>query len=206
MPRLAIAVVLVLFSVCSVAQNPSSDPYAVSLAQKSVVALTGGVPLGDVTMNANVTSISGPNLETGTATLQAKGVTDSRIDLNLPSGTRTDIRNDNSVNPQGASATNGGGYQAWALHNCWTNASWFFPALSVLASTSDPTVIFSYVALESRNGASVQHIQSYRYIVDPNRAATTALTQRLSTMDFYLDSSSLLPLAITFNSHPANDD
>src|SRR2546426_8496118 len=43
-------------------------------------------------------------------------------------------------------------------------------------------------------------------MIDPFRAATTTLTQSLSTTDFYLDSSSLLPVAVAFNSHPDNDD
>jgi hypothetical protein len=34
----------------------SSDPFAVALAQRSVSALTGGVPVFDVTINANVIS------------------------------------------------------------------------------------------------------------------------------------------------------
>jgi len=186
--------------------QPNSDPLAVSLAQQSITALTGGAVVSDVTLNANVVSVVGPDSTTGTATLQAKGIGESRIDLSLPSGTSTDIRNDSAGYPQGTTAINGGTQQAWPLHNCWINASWFFPALSVLSSTSDPTVIFSYVGLETRNGTPVQHIQSYRYVVDPNRAATTALTQRLSTTDFYLDSLSLLPVSVTFNSHPYNDD
>jgi hypothetical protein len=206
MHRLAVALVL-LTALRAVAQNPASDPQAVSLAQQSIAALTGGNPISDVTLNANVTATAASGNETGTGTLQAKGVGESRIDLTLPSGMRTEIRNDGGgTNPQGESAVNGGNYQLWAQHNCWISASWFFPALSVLASTSDPTVIFSYVGMEKRNGSSVQHIQSYRYIVDPSRSATTALTQRLSTTDFYLDASSLLPIAITFNTHPTDND
>jgi hypothetical protein len=89
------------------------------------------------------------------------------------------------------------------MHNCWTDASWFFPVLSSLAA-SDPSVVLSYVGLESRAGLSVHHLRSYRY-VPAKSAKTTALTLQLSTTDYYLDASTLLPVAAVFNIHPDDD-
>jgi hypothetical protein len=90
------------------------------------------------------------------------------------------------------------------MHNCWINASWFYPALSYLNATSDPTLIFSFVGQESRGGATVQHLRIYRYLA-AQRPAFVALTRRVSAADFYLDSASLLPVALVFNTHPAED-
>jgi hypothetical protein len=45
-------------------QTVISDALAISLAQKSVAAITGGTPVNDVRLNANVTSVLGPNNET----------------------------------------------------------------------------------------------------------------------------------------------
>jgi hypothetical protein len=206
MARFGFGVPLILLFVSVVsAQNPQSDPQALSLAGQAVIALTNGIAVSDVTLTGNVTWIAGSDDEMGTATMQAKGTGESRVDLSLSGGTRTEIRNDIASNfPQGASIQNGGAQQDWAMHNCWINASWFYPALSFLHATSDPSLIFSYVGQESRGGASVQHLRVYRYLTLKN-PAFVALTQKVSTADFYLNAVSLLPVALVFNTHPDDD-
>src|SRR5437016_3175072 len=97
MRRLAVALFLLVSVACAVAQvaqsTSLSDPLAVSLAQKSVAALTGGALVTDVTLNANVISILGSDNESGTGTFTAKGLRESRVDLSLSGGTRSDVRN-----------------------------------------------------------------------------------------------------------------
>ncbi len=186
-------------------QTPVSDPQALALAQQSVAALTNGVAVSDVTLTGSATWIAGSDTETGPATLQAKGTGESRVDLNLSGSTRTEIRNDIAAAfPQGASIQNGSGQISWAMHNCWTSASWFFPTLSLLSGTSDPSLVFSYIGQESRGGASVQHLRLYRYLTGW-RPDFAALTQRVSITDFYLDATTLLPIAVTFSTHPDDD-
>ncbi len=185
-------------------QTPVSDPQAVALAQQSIAALTNGVAVSDVTLTGNATWIAGSDTEAGPATLQAKGTGESRVDLNLSGGSRAEIRNDSTGSPQGQMIAPDGTVQPSAQHNCWINASWFFPALSFLNATADPTLIFSYIGAENRGGAKVEHLQVYRYLAG-QRPASISLIQRVSAADFYLDSSSLLPVAITFNTH-ADDD
>jgi hypothetical protein len=187
------------------AQNPQSDPQAVALASQAMMTLTSGVGVSDVALTGNVTWIAGSDTETGSAILQAKGTGRSRVDLSLSGGTRTEIRNDLASNfPEGASIQNGGAQQAWAMHNCWINASWFYPALSFLNATSDPTLVFTYVGQESHGGVNVQHLRAYRNLT-AQRPSFIALTQKVSTAEFYLDSASLLPLALVFNAHPDDD-
>src|SRR5258708_4432486 len=105
MHRFMVAVFLLLSAICSFAQvaqpTPLSDPLAVSLAQKAVAVLTGGVPVSDVTLNANVISILGSDNETGTGTFTAKGLIESRVDLNLSGGGRSP----RGHNPKSAPAT-----------------------------------------------------------------------------------------------------
>jgi hypothetical protein len=195
----------VLISSC-VAQGtaPASDAQALQLAAQSLTAMTGGAAINDATISANVTWIAGSDSETGSAVLMAKGTGESRIDLSLTSSFRTDVRNDTFGYPQGASALDGASLQPWALHNCRINASWFLPALSVLAATSDTSLVWSYLGQETVNGVSVQHLRSFRNISNGTPGAI-ALAQRTSTMDIFLDSASLLPLAFTFNVHPDDD-
>jgi hypothetical protein len=49
------------------------------------------------------------------------------------------------------------------------------------------------VGLETLNGASVQHLHS------------VWSGQQLTTMDFYLDATTFLPVAINLNAHPDTD-
>jgi len=124
---------LVIFSCAAFAQNPpASDPQAVSLAAQSIAALTGGTTIGDVTLTGNVTW-NGTNPDTGTATLRALGSGESRMDLALTAGMRTEIRDAQTGVPLGqwTDPTNATG--KFAFQNCWTDAVWFFPALGSLA-------------------------------------------------------------------------
>ncbi|MGO9642361.1 MAG: hypothetical protein ACLP1Y_13780 [Candidatus Acidiferrales bacterium] len=181
-------------------QPPASDPQAVTLAQQSVAALTGGVSISDVTLNANVTSALGSNSETGTATLRAKGISGSRVDLNLNSGTRSDVRNLANGFPNGTWAKDSAASTQYAQHNCWTDAAWFFPALSSLTQQANNNFVFKYLGQAQHGGVSTQHIQVFQ--VSPGGVL---LFQKLSTMDFYLDSATLLPSAVVFNVHPDKD-
>lgn len=205
MYRLAVAVVFLFVTLHAAAQSlPSSDAYAVSLAQQSITAMTGGNPITDARLTGTATWIAGSDKETGTVTLSARGVGESRVDLSLSGSTRTQIRNDTAGYPEGASILNGANQKAWAMHNCQTSASWFFPALSAMAQTADPAQIFLYVGLEKRKGVSVHHLQTFRY-APAKRPDITAIREAVSKMDIYLDSTSLLPLAFTFNTHPDDD-
>ena len=200
MARLRVGLSLfLLVSSFVVAQNPPvSDPQALSLAAQSIAAMTDGNALSDITLTGNVTWIAGSDIETGTVTLLAKGTSESRVDLSLSGGNRSDIRNSS----QGAWIRNGTS-TAYALHNCWTDAALFFPVLTSL-SASDPSIVLSYVGLENRSGLSAQHLRAYRY-VSSQSTEVTAQTQQLSTMNFYLDSVSLQPLAVEFAVHPDDD-
>ncbi len=180
---------------------PASNPQAVSFASQSVTALTGGKAINDVTLTGSVTWSGGAAPETGTATLLASGTGESRTSLVVPSGTRTEIRDASTGTPKGQWIAQSGASGLFASHNCATDAVWFFPALGSLAA--GPNVVLTYVGQETRNGVAVQHIQSYLYQPNPSRANPSP--QQLSTMDFYLDATTLLPVAITFNAHPDNN-
>jgi len=199
MHRLTLVFLLIPFSL--IAQNPpGSDPTAVSLAQQSIAALTGGVAISDVTLNANVTSTWGSSSETGTATFRASGTSEGRVDLNLSDVTRTDVRNSTNGVPGGAWVVNTGTATPYALHNCWTDAAWFFPALSSLAQTANANFVFKYMGQVQHGGLNTQQVRVFQV-----PAAGISLFQQLSTIDFYLDPATLLPSAVVFNVHPDGD-
>lgn len=178
---------------------PQSDPQAVTYAAQSIAALTGGTTISDVTLTGSVSWNGGT--DTGTATLRALGVGESRMDLALTGGTRTEIRDAQTGTSLGQwfAPNYASGY--FAYQNCSTDAVWFFPALGSLAAGSN--VVLSYIGQESRNGENVQHIQSYVYQSSPYGLSPSP--QQLSTMDFYLDATTLLPAAIAFDAHPDSD-
>jgi hypothetical protein len=174
-----------------------SDPQALSLASQAVAALTGGMPISDVSLTATVTWTAGSDQESGTAILKARGTTQSRIDLALTTQ-RSEVRND----PSGDSYSFGPDsvWRTISLNNCWTDASWFFPALSSLANANNPNFLFTNIGQENRSGVKVQHIRVAR--VNASKYTDAAqLIQHLSTIDFYLDSSTLLPVAASFSTH-----
>jgi hypothetical protein len=204
MPRFSILfLVLFLDASFALAQNSlASDPQAVALAAKSIAALTGGAAIGDVTLAGSVISVAGSTNKTGSVTLLAKGTTESRIDASLSDGNRSDIRNTSTGTPEGAWVIGSGVSSHYASHNCWTDAAWFFPALSSLSQTENPNFVFSYIGEEQRNGLPVQHIQAYQLSA---AGLTNSPVPTLSKLDFYLDPNSYLPLAVAFNSHTDQD-
>lgn len=190
-----ISTLLVLVRLAAGQNPPASDPQALSYAAQSISAMVGSVSISDVTLTGSVTW---NGTDTGTATLRALGTSESRIDLTLTSGTRTEIRDSQTGAPLGQWLAPNNASGSFASQNCWTDAVWFFPVLGSLAAGSN--VVLSYVGQETWNGESVQHIQSYAY--QPTQSGVTPSPQQLSTIDFYLDSTTLLPSAVTFNSHP----
>jgi hypothetical protein len=196
----ACSLLFLAFSGFLLAQShPASDPSAVSLAAQSMAALTHGTAISDVRLTADITWLSGPEPESSTGVLLAKGFSESRIDLSLNSGgKRTEIRNSLNgpvgkwVNPDGKSGK-------YALHNCWTDAVWFFPEFSSLVNIADSSLVFSYVGEETWNGLSAKHLRVYQ-VLDGFNAA-----QRLSTMDFYVDPTSFFVLGVAYKTHPDNN-
>jgi uncharacterized protein involved in high-affinity Fe2+ transport len=195
----ATLVAIALLSYFASAQNPtSSNPQAVAYAAQSIAAMTGSTAISDVTLTGSVTWNGSA---AGTATLRALGTGESRMDLVLASGTRTEIRDAQTGVQLGRWIAPNNVSGNFAFQNCWTDPVWFFPILGSLAA--GPNVVLSYIGPETRNEGSVQHLQSYTY--QPNQPGLTPSPQQLSTMDFYLDATTLLPAAVTFNAHPDNN-
>jgi len=182
-------------SVLCQGQQPQSDPQAVALASQAMAMLTNGVSISDVTFSGNVNWTIGSDSESGTGTFLALGTGESRMDLTLPSGTRTEIRDASKGYPRGKWVAPSGAWGLYADQNCYTDPVWFFPALGSLAA--GPNVVLSFIGQETRNGQQVFHVQSYVY-QDPQ----SGVDAQLSTMDFYLNTTTLLPAAVVFNVHP----
>jgi len=138
----------------------TSDPQAIALVQRSLAALTG----------------SGSDDETGTATLTATSLRDSRMDLSFPSGNRREIRNHAAIplasslpagipapsepvaQPIGAWSGPDGVTHGMASHNILTDATWFFPALALGNLVSSPAYVVSYFGKETRTNSLISAV------------------------------------------------
>jgi hypothetical protein len=171
------------------------------LASQALAALTSSVQLNDVTLTGTGIRTAGSDVESGSVSLKALAGGESRLDLTVAGGTRSEIRNlDSNGAPQGFWIGLDGTLNSMANHNCETDAAWFFPALSVLSQLSNPNLIVTYVGNETWGGVSVQHLH---FLVQ--NPVATGLFQQLGAEDVYLNASSNLPVAVTFNAHPDND-
>lgn len=198
--RLALTFFLLLSPFSSQAQT-IQNPQAVALATQALVALTGTTQVNDITLTGTAIRTAGSDVENGTVTLKALGSFYSRLDASSGSGTRSEIRNLSNGTPQGYWLAPTTAFNEMATQNTITDAAWFFPALSILSQLGNPNLIVSYVGPDTRAGVAVQHISLALQVPSDS----TGLFQRLSAEDLYLDASTFLPVALTFNAHPDND-
>ncbi len=206
-PRLVLFVVaFLLVSAVSNAQTSTPAPRdagATSLLQKSLTALVGTTTVSDITLNANANWIAGSDNETGTATLKGTAIGQGRMDLSLSGGTRSEVIDASQAAPVGNWCGTDGTWHAMAGHNLMTDPTWFFPALLIGRALSTSSYAISPMDAETQNGIGVEHVQIYQ---QPNSSdSAAALLQSLSQIDIYLNSSTLLPVSISFNTHPDND-
>jgi hypothetical protein len=191
---------LILSPIKAQTTAPARDPQALTLIASSLKALTGSVTVNDLILQATAAYVAGSDEESGTATLTARGNQQSLVQLNLSGGPREEIRNGVAgvrVGPDGTP-------HAMAMHNCFLDADWFYPALSLEALANDPTLAVTLVGLESRAGGSVYHLMLFHD--PPEQIPNVALlVQRVSAMHLYLDVVSLLPVALDFNDHLETD-
>ncbi|MHB8527024.1 MAG: hypothetical protein ACYDD2_12805 [Candidatus Acidiferrales bacterium] len=189
-------------------QTPTStpaprDPQTVLVLQRSLATLTGTATVNDVTLTAAVTRIAGSDNESGTATLKATAVGQGRIDLNLSEGQRSEIIDVSEVPPTGSWCGIDGVRHSMAAHNLFSDPTWFFPAFLMNRVLSSSTYVVLPADAEMKNGIAVRHFAVYEQAEQADPSAT--LTESLSRTDIYIDSSTFLPVAISFNTHPDHD-
>ncbi len=176
------------------------DPKALTLIASSLNALSGSVSVNDATLQATAAYVAGSDQESGGAILIGHVNQESIVQLSLSGGTRQEIRNGIAGTWSGPDAT----VHSMPIHNCWTDASWFFPTLTLEAIYADPQVAVSYLGPDTSKGATMLHLQAAR-LLPGQSASTTTLIQTLSSMDIYFDPQSFLPLVLDFNTHPDTD-
>jgi hypothetical protein len=199
--------------------QPSSSPQATdlraaALLARSAAALSGSAPLSDVTLTGTARRIAGSDDESGQAVLKARAAGQSRLDLNLPSGKRSESRNvapgfspaspaPGSPVPAGQWTGPDGTAHDISFHNLIAEPVWPSPAVLLSQLLAKPNMVVANLGQETRNAAAVQHLAVSENALDSSN--TAKLLHHLSQLDLYLDSTTLLPASITFNIHPDNN-
>lgn len=192
--------ILLVATTLAIAQGDAPDVKGKTSIGEALAALTTGVGVQDAALSGTAVWALGSTQETGTATMKVRGASEARIDLALSNGSRTEVQYESAGKPAGQWMDPAGSVHSLALHNSFTPAAWFLPS-AFLAVVDQPGVSTIWVSAEVRGGVAADHIRISRSFPAKD-AATAALMSHLSTFDVYLDSSSHLPVALTFNLHP----
>jgi len=176
------------------------DPQALAVLKQAAAALQGATAVTDVTLSGSAHRIAGSDDELGTIVLKALGTGASRMDLNLPSGQLSEVRNVTGAIPSGTWTGPDGTIHPILFHNLRTEPSWFFPSFGVGRTLSTSLFSLAYVGLENRLGHSVHHVSITQSAT--SLSMTSVLNTHLSETDYYFDEKTLLPVALTYNTHP----
>jgi len=202
--RFVFLIVVLTFARSATAQQATASAFeATALLQKSLVALSGDHLLTDVTLSGTARRIAGSDDESGTVVVKALARTATRLDLSLPSGSRSEIRNTSSVPIIGSWSGPDGISHQISHHNLLADPGWA-PAFTIASLLSAQDAVITNLGPETRNGQSVIHLSASQQF--PAISGDTAnLMQHLTRTDVYLDAATLLPSAIALNMHPDNN-
>jgi len=187
-----------------VAQGPLHRPHSDHLdsgatwAQQAMQALTGGASISSVTEEGTVTKTVGGVREQGSITLTTNGLMSSESQVSTESGQLSEIRTWDGANPSGQWTGPDGQQHQMTQQNCWTDAVWFFPAMSLLSDYLDPNLVFTDVGQVQYSGGTVEHIEVYRAFSFLPPYLQQQM-QGVSQVDYYLDSQTALPVAMAFS-------
>jgi hypothetical protein len=191
------------FSQTQTSTASARDPQATVLLQRSLAALVGSGTVKDVILTGTGNYIVGSDSETGTTTLKATAVGQSRFDMSTSAGQRSEVRDLSVAPPTGTWLARDGSTHAMAEHNLMTEPAWFFPAFILADVLSNSNYSISAIDQQSTSGSSVYHITVFLQIATPGD--TSNWIQRLTRMELYLDPTSFLPTAMVVNVHPDNN-
>lgn len=166
------------------------DPQAVAIVQQSVAAMASAPPT-DSSATGTVTIVEGSTTQSGTLQILTLGTAQTSETLTLPGGTRTVVYSNGS-----AKETNDAQSTNPPLETVVTDQCPDFPLPLLLAALNNSDVAFRYIGQESLNGVAVGHIQVW------NTFASNSHLQNLtpfSQKDIWFDSTSALPLKITYS-------
>jgi hypothetical protein len=190
-------------------QTTSASPQAGQILQQALAALNGTTTTRDVTLTGSAHYIAGSDDEAGTATLKATDLGDSRIDLTLPSGNRSEVINLSAGLPAGQWSGTDGARHPIAFHNLLSEPAWFAPVTAISRRLSGSGFAATYVGAETLDSQNVHHISVTQPALLASASSSpsqTDLFTHLTQIDLYIDTTTFLPAAVSFNVHPDDNE
>ena len=183
------------------ASGPQSSQ-AASILQQCLAAMTGGALPTDVTMSGTVTITAGTNTDTGTVTLVATSSGRTQSTVTTTTGTHTEIRDISGGWPTLTVIGTDGVAQTVTTQSALAPhpASFYLPFV-LTSGLSSSIYASSDVGKDTWNGATVEHISVWM-VPGGSWSGGALLLQQITQQDIYLDSSSMLPVAMTVTVHP----
>lgn len=206
---LCLAVLSLFAFLAAAAQAPIvKDPQALQILQRALAALSPNVAVQDVTLSGSTHYFAGSDDETGTATLKATALGDARIDLSLPSGNRSEVYNLSSGSPAGQWSGKDGTRHPIAFHNLLSEPAWFAPVTAISRRLKGTGFAVTYVGAETRDSLSVDHVSVSQpaLLASAVPPSQVSLFTHLTRIDLYVDATTFLPAAISFNVHPDDNE
>jgi len=180
-------------------------PTAATAIQSALPSITfssvGAVSGVQMTGTANWTY--GSDQQTGTVTLQANANGQSRMLLQLTSGSRIETQNPFSDSQRQCTWSGPDSVvHNSAVHRCWVDGVWFLPAITMQAGAGALDDVAS-IAQSSDPGRIRIHRE--RHVIDVNSTQTGQFIAQLSAIDLDIDSTTNQPVQLAFTEHPDND-
>ena len=191
-----VTICLVITAQRSHAQQTSSD--VLTILRASLAAQAGKETVQDITLTGNVESIAGSDDETVPFTFKGTLSGSARTDIQLSSGTLTEIRTIATSGPTGTWSRGDDVQHPISGHNLMTDPAWCSPVLIVERLLSNPAVMVSYLGTED----GLAHFQANQPVPTGTVATSTSLVQHLGQVDLYLDPKTFLPVKLSLNTHP----
>jgi hypothetical protein len=174
--------------------SPSGQPAShlpdIYMAQHPAPSGTNVVLAGTITTAGAAGSIS----------LSAAANGQSQIQLQLPSGSETETRSISRFWRAGTwTDSSGAAHPAPPQDLMGPHPAWFYPSFVLMTGLGSPDYVSSDLGVETRNGISVEHIAVWQMPISTLPASSVAYVKQQSQYDIYLDPSTWLPVAMTFN-------
>jgi outer membrane lipoprotein-sorting protein len=164
------------------------DPQAVSVLNQSF-AVAGGEAaysaIADYTATGNITYFGELNAQ-GTATISGRSPSELHIDASLPSGTRSFVINGAQTTTSDATRI----LSKRSIQAPMMTGNYLLPYRELAAIFNNPQFSLAYHGIVQIDGHSLHNIQAQRLL--PGQKDPSGLIQTYHTIDFYIDSSTLL--------------
>jgi hypothetical protein len=165
----------------------TKDAQAVDVVTQALVA-AGGITavsaIADYTATGNVTYHMATDVQ-GTVTVRGGGLGNLRIDASLPTGMRSEAILDGQITIK----TEDGGITPIQLQAPMSPGRLVLPYLLLAPAVNSPGFSLSYKGLVDVDGRSAHDVQLVRIL--PGLSDPTGLIREYSTVDFFIDSSTL---------------